>query len=292
MVIDMKFKLCLLIIVVCVVYCLLPIGEYGITDVDALYTDSRNSTFQSLKVDEFIYQTKKNTNPEVGYIVHPNVAMTRDGVVSDKGVLTITSGWIRTGSFQTGAMHKALDTVVGGVKNINSCPAAGHGYECGDTVLIAPVSGTIEVVVSNAGKEDEYYQDFVHNSEIRIKAEGELEGYYIRILHLANIPSNFKPGYKIKQGEYIGTQCAQGLSSGSHVHMDVLNGVAEVHLNEWFNNLMVHSSIQQVVDDTGMASRDRQGWDASDIDELNEREKYDSEVVIPDANRVGGFIKK
>lgn len=283
----MKFKISIFIIFILIVYFLVPIGEYSIDDVSINNMNNMNTQFASMKLTstEFVERVESNVKPEVGYIVHPSTAISRDNDNSVSAILAITSGWYREGSFQSGKLHGALDSDVVGHKNLSSCPS-GHS-DCDDTVLIAPVSGIIEKVVNNVGNESAYYKDQKHNSMVVIKATGVFKGRSIWIMHLANIPDNIVVGYQIKQGEYIGTQCAQGQSTGSHVHMEVRNGTARVNIAEWFKSLTFHSSIKEVKDYTGSnPSTDVQGWVKDDIIIINNNPRYNSEIVVPNKYKV------
>lgn len=281
----MKLKICLVVICLLLLYLLIPIGDYDINDVGNNFIDNRSAAFSPIKLsfDSFVSAAKTINNPEVGYLVHPSTAISRDGDNSVVGILYLTSGYTRTGSHQTGNIHNALDTDVGGHSNLGSCPA--HvGLDCDDTVLISPINGVVEQVVNNKGFEDVRYKTTnADNSIISIKATGIFEGRSVRIIHLANIPDYIQVGYEIKQGEYIGTQCAQGNSTGSHAHFEVRMGQAKVHVQEWFTSLTTHSSIGSIVDLTGSnPSRSLQGWTSQDVTTFSNNPKYDYPIIIPD----------
>jgi murein DD-endopeptidase MepM/ murein hydrolase activator NlpD len=262
----LKLKLCLIGLALLVIYVILPSGGIWFNDVELNSQDGRNSQFLSkLSSNEFVAKAAESLNPDIDYIVYPSTAISKNGDNTATGILYLTSGWVRTGSYRTNDIHGALDTDV-----------KGDG-----TVLIAPVSGVVETVVNNVGYEEDYYMDQIHTSIISIKATGAFEGRSFYIMHLVDIPDYIVPGYEIKQGDYIGTQSAQGRATGSHVHFEVRSGGAKVDISEWFTHLTTHSSITRIEDSTGTPSRSRQGWIEEDVSLFSNNPKYEMEVVVP-----------
>lgn len=277
----MKFKLCVGIIVILVLYMIIPTGEFGIDDVDTNFLDNRNSSFSSMSLSDtdFINRVDKINNPEVGFIVHPNTAIPRDGDNSVKGEIQFRAG----NYYSSGKSHKAIDTGTEDAKAFGQCPS-GHS-NCDDTVLIAPVSGVIKSVVSHNGVERAHWQTGAGsvNSSIVISAKGAFDGRELHIYHLSSIPEYFAAGYEIKQGEYVGAQCSLGNSDGSHVHFSVRTGSVSLPVEEWFGDLILHSSIDSIEDTTvANPTIKRQGWTNEDMEKLRNSERYTSEVTIPD----------
>lgn len=281
----MKIKLIPILIFLLVIYMILPSSGNWFNNVSLASQDNRKALFASYASsssrEEFASQASTIKNPEVNYIVHPATSYTRDGKINPNATMQLTSGWIRSGSYNTGHVHGALDTDLTGYNALHSCPA-GY-YDCDDIALIAPVTGVVTKVVNNAGHEKEYYGDMTNTSMIAIQATGAFEGWTIYVMHLSSIPDYITEGYTINQGDYIGFQCSQGRSTGSHVHMDVRSGNAKVSITEWMPYLTSHSSIKSVNDMTGVKARIAlQGWIDSDIVRFNQNPKYESEVIIPD----------
>lgn len=274
----MRVKLSLIAISFLILYLMVPIGKYDQNDV---VVSSYNTKITSLaKGEEFVSQVEENLNPILEYIVWPTTAVSRNGDNSIVGTLKLNSGYIRTGKTSYGDFHGGLDTGIEGIRVLGTCPAGRSS--CADVALVAPISGTVSFVKSNNGNEAKYWNaGSAYNSVVKIKASGSFEGWEFIIYHLANIPDNIKEGYEIKQGEYIGTQCSQGNSTGSHVHMEIRAGARLIHVNEWFTKLTLHKSIGNMNNNTGRLSRDLQGWNEEDMDTVMKHEKLNSDVSIP-----------
>lgn len=283
----MKLKLIPVIVFLLVIYMLLPSDGVWFNDVTLATQDNRKSLFASYTSsrEEFASKADILRNPEVNYIVHPVTSYSRDGKNSPNATMYLTSGWIRTGSYNTGRVHGALDTDIVGYNDLDSCPAGYH--DCDDVALIAPITGVVEKVVNNVGKESQYYEDQVNTSMVAIKATGAFEGWTVYVMHLSSIPNYITEGYTINQGDYIGFQCSQGRSTGSHVHVEVRSGGSDVPIGEWMPYLTTHSSIKTVEDHTGgIATLSLQGWLSKDVTKLNTNPKYESTVTIPDQFKI------
>lgn len=279
----LKLKFIAIILFLLIVYMILPSSGLWVNDVNLNTQDSRSSLFSSYasSKEEFVSKADIILNPDVDFIVHPATSYTRDGKSSPNTTLHLTSGWIRSGNYNTGKIHGALDTDVTGQNTLTNCNG---GYDaCESVALIAPVSGTVTKVVNNAGHEKEYFGDMVHTSMVAIQARGAFEGWTIYVMHLASIPDYIIEGYTIKQGDYIGFQSSQGRSTGPHVHLDVRSGNAKVPITEWMPHLTTHSSIKSVKDSTSVKARlNLQGWVDTDVTRFDTNPKYESEVIIPD----------
>lgn len=283
----MKLKLFILGVGLVILYLLLPIGSMGIEDIKRLNSYAYGREFSPIKFDklEFVNKAEDIVSPTTSFIIHPSTAISRDGDMSVKGRLILTAGQYYTLTQE----HGALDTDVSGHNNLGMCPS-GH-KECDDTVLISPVSGTISSIETKGYDYKSNWQtgNTSGNTKISIRAEGAFEGYYVQIFHLSNIPKDFKVGTHLEQGQYIGTQCSQGYSFGSHTHFSVWNGVhSKLRVSDWFTDLTFHSSIGEIYDQAGGSSptKDFNGWTSDDLELVSNRERFNKDINIPEEFKV------
>ena len=278
----MSLKVPVVFVALIILYLTIPFGGYTYNDIINIPNDK--TTFKSyyLSSQDFEQQVQANNTPiqpDIDFLVHPTTVVAKDGDNSVQGTMKLTSGWIRNNN---GGLHRALDTSVRGYHDLDLCPA-GH-KECPDTVVIAPVSGKVTAMRNNKGKEAQSWAVQGVEAYINIEAVAPFDGWTIQVMHLSSIPDYIQVGYEVKQGEYLGAQCAQGDSTASHMHFTVLNGNNRVNMTEWFKYLVVHKSVNVIEDDTEPLppTQKMQGWSQQDLDDLRARPKYDQDIIVPD----------
>lgn len=280
----MKSKLIIAVLIIIVLYMIVPLGDYGLDDVNIYYDSNYNSSFKfTSSTSDWITKVKNNIRHDTGYIVYPSTGIARDGNQDNLDAsLILTSGWVRSGSYDNGAIHGAIDTDITGYTSLGKCPS-GH-TDCDDTILISPISGKVTEVLNTKGSEAASWNNnkWESTSRIKIEATDEFKGWSVRIMHMSNIPTSITVDTVIKQGDFIGTQCSQGQSTGSHVHMEVFNGNSKVHIKEWFPKISLHSSIGRIIDDLKDVSVNLKGFETDVVDVIETNPRYESTVDIPE----------
>lgn len=268
----MKIKIIGVFILLILLYVMLPIGSsYSMEDVSNISINSTQG-FSKIKIslDSFMNQAKLNNNPITSHILYPSTFLSRD-LKWEVGELTFNHGEY----YSDGKYHRAIDSGIYKTGYITSCPS---GYSsCTDNILLSPVTGKITKVIDTTYKAREnfslYNKEEYIDSVVIIEATDAQIGRKFEIYHLVNIPSYIKVGYEIKQGDYIGTQCSQGNSTGSHLHFSVKQGDSRIKVSTWINDLILHSSISDIKDNT-TSTIEKSGWTSTVIDNLNDRERY------------------
>lgn len=278
----MSLKVPVVFVALIILYLTVPLGSYSYNDIINVPNDKNAFKSMYLSSQEFEQQVQANNTPiqpDIDFLVHPTTVVAKDGDNSVQGTMRLTSGWYRNGG---GSLHRALDTTVRGYHDLGLCPA-GH-KDCADTVVIAPVSGKVSVVKNNKGKEAQSWAAKGKEAYIEIEAVAPFEGWTIQVMHLSSIPDYIKVGYEVKQGEYLGTQCAQGDSTASHMHFTVKSNGNKVHMSEWFKYLVVHKSVSVIDDVTSPqpSTQKLQGWSTQDLEDLRARPKYEQDIIVPD----------
>ena len=85
-------------------------------------------------------------------------------------------------------------------------------------------------------------------------------GYETRYLHLSRIAQGRRAGSRVSQGELIGHVGSTGLSTGPHLHYELLKGGTHVNPLDEHRKLPPGQPIPSVSLATYLAHRDRQAW--------------------------------
>jgi murein DD-endopeptidase MepM/ murein hydrolase activator NlpD len=85
-------------------------------------------------------------------------------------------------------------------------------------------------------------------------------GYETRYLHLSRIASGIRPGTRVSQGELIGNVGSTGLSTGPHLHYELLKGGTHVNPLDEHRKLPPGQPIPPATLAAYVAHRDRQAW--------------------------------
>jgi len=127
------------------------------------------------------------------------------------------------------------------------------------TDLFAPFSGTVREVVRTSTSTTGW------GNTIVIQADATAGGKFVRLAHLAvnTIPSTFRVGTYVTQGQYIGDVGDTGESTGAHLHIQMMNSVSgsaipfdfvEGPIEEYEDYTSVLRANRYVVDNRGRVS--------------------------------------